>query len=156
MTTPRCRNRREASSATIETAASRRDPSRSGPYRGPARYRNDGSSRSPSGLTRPCSRPRWMSARPGPYKTPGIEVPFLSQAVGTPIDRHAIFFPSRRSCVSRSRESWQADVRLLSGHFADLVGRLERLDGASRARVLVSVMNGEIAVTVQARDLAAA
>jgi transcriptional antiterminator RfaH len=48
------------------------------------------------------------------------------------------------------------NVRLLSGPLADLVGRLERLDGASRARVLLSVMNGEIAVTVQAKDLAAA
>jgi transcription antitermination factor NusG len=46
-------------------------------------------------------------------------------------------------------------VRILSGPFADMVGRLDRLDPAGRARVLVAIMNGEIPVDLESRDLVA-
>ncbi|WP_176247501.1 transcription termination/antitermination protein NusG [Mesorhizobium australicum] len=47
-------------------------------------------------------------------------------------------------------------VRVVSGPFANLIGRLDRLDGPGRARVLLSIMNGEVAATIAAKDLAAA
>jgi transcriptional antiterminator RfaH len=46
-------------------------------------------------------------------------------------------------------------VRILSGPFAAMVGRLDRLDPAGRARVLVAIMNGEISVDLESRDLVA-
>ncbi|MER8402792.1 transcription termination/antitermination NusG family protein [Mesorhizobium sp. M1348] len=48
-----------------------------------------------------------------------------------------------------------ASVRILSGPFAEMIGRLDRLDPAGRARVLVAIMNGEIPVDLDARDLVA-
>ncbi|MER8370165.1 transcription termination/antitermination NusG family protein [Mesorhizobium sp. M1378] len=48
-----------------------------------------------------------------------------------------------------------ASVRILSGPFAEMIGRLDRLDSAGRARVLVAIMNGEIPVDLDARDLVA-
>lgn len=48
-----------------------------------------------------------------------------------------------------------ASVRILSGPLADTIGRLDRLDPAGRARVLVAIMNGEIPVDLDARDLVA-
>jgi transcription antitermination factor NusG len=39
-------------------------------------------------------------------------------------------------------------VRLLSGPFADMVGRLARLDGGGRVQVLLRLLGGEVAVTV--------
>ncbi|WP_202380044.1 transcription termination/antitermination protein NusG [Mesorhizobium sp. 131-2-5] len=44
-------------------------------------------------------------------------------------------------------------VRIVSGPFAELIGRLERLDSTGRARVLVSIMNGEIPVDLESRGL---
>jgi len=46
-------------------------------------------------------------------------------------------------------------VRIAVGPLTDFIGTLERLDGAGRARVLLSIMNSEIEVTVHASDLAA-
>ncbi|MER9419192.1 transcription antiterminator NusG [Mesorhizobium sp. M0306] len=48
-----------------------------------------------------------------------------------------------------------ASVRILSGPFAEMIGRLDRLDPAGRARVLVAIMNGEIPVDLDARELVA-
>ncbi|PDQ18543.1 transcription antiterminator NusG [Mesorhizobium sanjuanii] len=48
-----------------------------------------------------------------------------------------------------------ASVQILSGPFAEMIGRLDRLDPAGRARVLVAFMNGEVAVDLDARDLVA-
>ena len=39
-------------------------------------------------------------------------------------------------------------VRLLSGPFADMVGRLARLDGGGRVQVLLRLLGGEVAVSV--------
>ncbi|WP_258581167.1 transcription termination/antitermination protein NusG [Mesorhizobium sp. AR02] len=47
-----------------------------------------------------------------------------------------------------------SSVRIVSGPFAELIGRLDRLDPTGRARVLVSIMNGEIPVDLESRDLA--
>jgi transcriptional antiterminator RfaH len=47
-------------------------------------------------------------------------------------------------------------VRIVSGPLTELVGTLERLDGPGRARVLLKIMNGEIAVAIDVKDLAAA
>ncbi|MER9445695.1 transcription antiterminator NusG [Mesorhizobium sp. M0340] len=46
-------------------------------------------------------------------------------------------------------------VRILSGPLAETIGRLHRLDPDGRARVLVAMMNGEIPVDLDARDLVA-
>lgn len=48
-----------------------------------------------------------------------------------------------------------ASVRILSGPFAEMIGRLDRLDPAGRARVLIAIMNGEIPVDLDTRDLVA-
>lgn len=48
-----------------------------------------------------------------------------------------------------------ASVRILSGPFAEMIGRLDRLDPAGRARVLVAIMNGEIPVDLDSRELVA-
>ncbi|MER9791310.1 transcription termination/antitermination NusG family protein [Mesorhizobium sp. M0213] len=48
-----------------------------------------------------------------------------------------------------------ASVRILSGPLAEQIGRLDRLDPAGRARVLVAIMNSEIPVDLYARDLVA-
>ncbi|MEP9387993.1 transcription termination/antitermination NusG family protein [Mesorhizobium sp. KR9-304] len=47
-------------------------------------------------------------------------------------------------------------VRILSGPFADLVGLFEKLDSANRARVLLKIMSGEVAVSMDVKDLVAA
>lgn len=47
-----------------------------------------------------------------------------------------------------------ASVRILSGPFAEMIGRLDRLDSTGRARVLIAIMNGEIPVDLESRDLA--
>ena len=39
-------------------------------------------------------------------------------------------------------------VRLLNGPFADMVGKLARLDGGGRVQVLLQLLGGEVAVTV--------
>ncbi|TIM57135.1 MAG: transcription antiterminator NusG [Mesorhizobium sp.] len=48
-----------------------------------------------------------------------------------------------------------ASVRILSGPFAEMIGRLDRLDPAGRARVLIAIMNGEIPVDMDSRELVA-
>ncbi|RWP52012.1 MAG: transcription antiterminator NusG [Mesorhizobium sp.] len=48
-----------------------------------------------------------------------------------------------------------ASVRILSGPFAEMIGRLDRLDPAGRARVLVAIMNGEIPIDMDSRELVA-
>ncbi len=47
-------------------------------------------------------------------------------------------------------------VRVLNGPFADLVGELVRLDGARRARVLLQLLGGSVAVSLDRGDLASA
>lgn len=44
-------------------------------------------------------------------------------------------------------------VRVTAGPFAELAGVLCRLDGDGRARVLLRIMQGEVAVTLDTRDL---
>ncbi len=45
------------------------------------------------------------------------------------------------------------EVRLVSGPFAELSAVLDRLDAGGRARVLIKIMNGEIALTMKREDL---
>jgi transcription elongation factor/antiterminator RfaH len=45
-------------------------------------------------------------------------------------------------------------VRVLTGPFADLVGELVRLDGAQRVQVLLQLLNGIVAVSINRGDLA--
>lgn len=44
-------------------------------------------------------------------------------------------------------------VRVVNGPFAELVGTLTRLDGAGRARILLRIMHGDVAVTLKLGDL---
>lgn len=46
-------------------------------------------------------------------------------------------------------------VKVRTGPFADLVGTLERLDNAGRARVLLEIMSGERSVSMAGHDLEA-
>jgi len=39
-------------------------------------------------------------------------------------------------------------VRLLSGPFADLIGKIERLDGSERVRVLLELMSTSVPIAV--------
>ncbi|TGP30206.1 hypothetical protein EN828_28175 [Mesorhizobium sp. M2D.F.Ca.ET.185.01.1.1] len=48
-----------------------------------------------------------------------------------------------------------SSVRILSGPFAELIGRLDRLDSTGRARVLVAIMNGEIPIQLESSSLVA-
>ncbi len=48
-----------------------------------------------------------------------------------------------------------ASVRILSGPFAEMIGRLERVGPTGRARVLIAIMNGEIPVDLEMRELVA-
>ncbi|RAZ91737.1 transcription antiterminator NusG [Mesorhizobium hawassense] len=52
-----------------------------------------------------------------------------------------------------SRLKLGSSVRILSGPFAELVGRLDRLDSTGRARVLVAIMNGEIPIDLESSGL---
>lgn len=45
-------------------------------------------------------------------------------------------------------------VRVLVGPFAEMVGTLTRLEGASRARVLLDLMQSQVVVQMDSRDLA--
>lgn len=47
-------------------------------------------------------------------------------------------------------------VKLMSGPFADLIGRLDRLDPGGRCRVLIEIMNGVIPVVMERKDLVSA
>jgi transcriptional antiterminator RfaH len=47
-------------------------------------------------------------------------------------------------------------VQIVSGPFSDLIGTLERLDHAGRARVLINILNGLTAVTMDVKALIAA
>ena len=44
-------------------------------------------------------------------------------------------------------------VRILSGPFADLLGELVRVDGASRVRVLLQLLGGVVPASIDRRDL---
>lgn len=44
-------------------------------------------------------------------------------------------------------------VRLLAGPFADLIGRLDRVDAGRRCRVLIEIMNGVVPVIMDRKDL---
>jgi transcription termination/antitermination protein NusG len=44
-------------------------------------------------------------------------------------------------------------VRVISGPFAELVGTLVRQDGAGRARILLRMMHGEVAVALPVKSL---
>jgi transcription antitermination factor NusG len=52
--------------------------------------------------------------------------------------------------------SENAQVRILRGPFAEMVGTLVRLDGSGRARVLLAMMQGQVAVSLRKKDLVAA
>src|SRR3954468_22766757 len=47
-------------------------------------------------------------------------------------------------------------VRLLSGPFADLIGKIERLDSLSRVRVLLELMSSAVPITVDVTAVAPA
>ncbi|HET9161691.1 MAG TPA: transcriptional activator RfaH [Caulobacteraceae bacterium] len=47
-------------------------------------------------------------------------------------------------------------VRLLSGPFADLVGTLDRLEGAARVRILIDLVGGLVPVVADSGDVALA
>lgn len=47
-------------------------------------------------------------------------------------------------------------VKLVSGPFADLVGRIDRLDGLERVRVLMELVSGTVPVVTHPRTLALA
>jgi transcription elongation factor/antiterminator RfaH len=56
----------------------------------------------------------------------------------------------QQACDDMSVIQWQPDlapgepVRVLAGPFSDMIGELDRLDGAGRVRVLLDIMGGRI------------
>ena len=68
----------------------------------------------------------------------------------------------RNACDALGVLNWQPEltlgqsVRVLNGAFADLVGELDRLDGAGRVRVLLDIMGGRVPVLLPREDVISA
>jgi transcriptional antiterminator RfaH len=94
-------------------------------------------------------RDRWLSVR----STVGVSSLFICQDRPVPVPNGVV-----EALIARTDEAGLAlfdtglrtgqAVRILSGPFADFVGRLERLDAAGRVRVLLTMMGTEIPVTL--------
>ena len=95
------------------------------------------------------TRDRWRSVN-GTFGVVG-----LIMGDGYPIPVQHGVVESLMSCCGADGHVDLADrlelgkpVRLLSGPFADMVGRLARLDGGGRVQVLLRLLGGEVAVSV--------
>jgi transcription elongation factor/antiterminator RfaH len=94
-------------------------------------------------------RDRWLSVR----STVGVSSLFTCEDRPVPVPKGIV-----EALLARTDEAGLAlfdaglttgqTVRILSGPFADFVGTLERLDGAGRVRVLLSMMGTAIPVTL--------
>ena len=96
------------------------------------------------------NRDRWLSIR----STVGVSSLFSCGGRPTPVPIGIV-----ESLIGRTDKSDVTrldfdliegqSVRILTGPFADLVGRLKSLNSSSRVRVLLQIMGGEIPVTVR-------
>jgi len=103
------------------------------------------------------NRDRWLSIR----STVGVSSLFSCDGRPTPVPIGIV-----ETLIGRTDESDLTrldfdfiegqSVRILTGPFADFVGRLKSLDSNSRVRVLLQIMGGEIPVTVRPSVLAPA
>ena len=94
-------------------------------------------------------RDRWLSVR----STIGVSSLFTCGDRPVPVPKGVV-----EALIARTNETGLAlfdaglttgqTVRILSGPFADFVGTLERLDGAGRVRVLLTMMGTAIPVTL--------
>jgi transcription elongation factor/antiterminator RfaH len=94
-------------------------------------------------------RDRWLSVR----STFGVSSLFTCEDRPVPVPAGVV-----EALVARTDEAGLAlfdaglttgqTVRILSGPFADLVGTLERLDGAGRVRVLLTIMGRTVPVAL--------
>src|SRR5262249_13063926 len=94
-------------------------------------------------------RDRWLSVR----STAGVSSLFTCEDRPVPVPNGVV-----EALVARTDEAGLAlfdaglamgqTVRILSGPFADFVGTLERLDGAGRVRVLLTMMGTAVPVTL--------
>ena len=102
-------------------------------------------------------RDRWLSVR----STVGVSRLITTQA-GRPIPVPVGIVESLIQQSDRNLIRFDADlvkgqnVRILSGPFFDFVGKLERLDGAERVRVLLEMMGTAVPVTLHRSALAPA
>jgi transcription elongation factor/antiterminator RfaH len=95
-------------------------------------------------------RDRWLSVR----STVGVSSLFTCEDRPVPVPQGVV-----EALVARTDEAGLAlfdagltkgqTVRILSGPFADFVGTLERLDGAGRVRVLLTMMGTAVPVTLR-------
>ena len=94
-------------------------------------------------------RDRWLSVR----STVGVSSLFTCQDPPVPVPKGVV-----EALIAHTNEAGLAlfdarlttgqTVRILSGPFADFVGTLDRLDGAGRVRVLLTMMGTAIPVTL--------
>jgi transcription elongation factor/antiterminator RfaH len=95
------------------------------------------------------SRDRWLSVR----STIGVSSLFTCEDRPVPVPKGVV-----EALIARTNEanltSFDVDlatgqtVRILSGPFAEFVGTLERLDGAGRVRVLLTMMGSTVPVAL--------
>jgi len=95
------------------------------------------------------SRDRWRSVN-GTFGVAGL---VMGDEFPAPV-RHGVV-ESLLNCCGADGHLQLADrleigksVRVLSGPFADMVGKLVRLDGGGRVQVLLRLLGGEVAVSV--------
>jgi transcriptional antiterminator RfaH len=101
------------------------------------------------------SRDRWLSVR----NTVGVSTLFTCDGRPVPVPAGVV----EKLMVSYDKKLADLDsvltkgqsVRILSGPFADLVGRLDRLDAAGRTRVLLEIMSTSVPVTIHRRSICA-
>ena len=94
-------------------------------------------------------RDRWLSVR----STVGVSSLFTCEDRPVPVPKGVV-----EALIAHTDEAGLAlfeaglttgqTVRILSGPFADFVGTLERLDGAGRVRVLLTMMGTAVPVTL--------
>ena len=94
-------------------------------------------------------RDRWLSVR----STVGVSSLFTCEDRPVPVPKgvvEALIAHTDEANLTRFDAALTTGqtVRILSGPFADLVGTLERLDGAGRVRVLLTMMGTAVPVTL--------
>ena len=94
-------------------------------------------------------RDRWRSVN-GTFGVAGL---IMAKGFPSPVQSGVV--ESLAACCGADGHLALADrlavgqgVRVLSGPFADMVGKLARLDGGGRVQVLLQLMGGEVAVSV--------
>lgn len=98
------------------------------------------------------SRDRWLSVR----STVGVSTLVTCEGCPIPVPVGVV-----EDLIASYNETLELDcglregqsVRILSGPFADLIGKLDRLDAGGRTRVLLEIMSTAVPVTIRRQAL---